>query len=134
MSIIKTALISVWDKSNLDIIAKELSDRGVEIISSGGTAKFLREKGIEVKDVSDITGFPEMLDGRVKTLHPKIHAGILAIRENPQHKIDLESESVKPIDLVIVNFYPFEKTIENEDVSFQAVSYTHLTLQTIYSV
>tara|TARA_B100000700_G_scaffold331676_1_gene466914 strand:- start:2639 stop:4207 length:1569 start_codon:yes stop_codon:yes gene_type:complete len=121
MSIIRTALISVWDKSNLDIIAKELSDRGVEIISSGGTAKFLREKGIEVKDVSDITGFPEMLDGRVKTLHPKIHAGILAIRENPQHKIDLESESVKPIDLVIVNFYPFEKTIENEDVSFQEV-------------
>ncbi len=121
MSIIKTALISVWDKSNLDNIAKKLSDIGIEIISSGGTAKFLREKNIEVKDVSDITDFPEMLDGRVKTLHPKIHAGILAIRDNPQHKIDLESESVKPIDLVIVNFYPFEKTIEKENVAFQEV-------------
>ena len=79
MKFIKRALISVWDKSGLDTFTKELSNHGVEIISSGGTAKFLRESGIDVKDVSEITGFPEMLDGRVKTLHPKIHGGILAI-------------------------------------------------------
>jgi len=121
MNKISTALISVWDKSSLDILAKKLIEVGIEIISSGGTAKFLRENGIQVKDVSDITGFPEMLDGRVKTLHPKIHAGILAIRNNKQHIVDLKNQSINPIDLVIVNFYPFEKTIENKDVAFQEV-------------
>ena len=121
MSEIKTALISVWDKSNLDNLARKLSEVGIEIISSGGTAKFLREKGISVQDVSDITGFPEMLDGRVKTLHPKIHAGILAIRDKEQHIADLKSQEISSIDLVIVNFYPFEATIADEGVGFQEV-------------
>ena len=121
MSEIKTALISVWDKSNLDNLARKLSEVDIEIISSGGTAKFLREKGISVQDVSDITGFPEMLDGRVKTLHPKIHAGILAIRDKEQHIADLKSQEISSIDLVIVNFYPFEATIADEGVGFQEV-------------
>ena len=119
MSEIKTALISVWDKSNLDNLARKLSEVGIEIISSGGTAKFLREKGISVQDVSDTTGFPEMLDGRVKTLHPKIHAGILAIRDKEQHIADLKSQEISSIDLVIVNFYPFEATIADEGVGFK---------------
>ena len=119
MKFIKRALISVWDKSSLDTFAKELSNHGVEIISSGGTAKFLRESGINVKDVSEITGFPEMLDGRVKTLHPKIHGGILAIRDNPDHIRDIDQNGISSIDLVVVNFYPFEETIKKDGVSFQ---------------
>ena len=119
MKTIRRALISVWDKSGLDTFAKKLSECGVEIISSGGTAKYLRDSGLNVKDVSDITGFPEMLDGRVKTLHPKIHGGILAIRENPSHIKDTENNDIQLIDLVVVNFYPFEETIKKEGVSFQ---------------
>ena len=111
MKKIQRALISVWDKSGLDTFAKKLSECGVEIISSGGTAKYLRDSGLDVKDVSEVTGFPEMLDGRVKTLHPKIHGGILAIRENPSHIKDTETNNIDLIDLV-------------------AVSYTHLTLPT----
>ena len=121
MSNIKRALISVWDKSNIDLLAKKLTEIGIEIISSGGTARFLREKGIEVKDVSEITEFPEMLDGRVKTLHPKIHGGLLAIRSNNEHMAALEKEGVKPIDLIIVNFYPFEEVIKSDNISFQEV-------------
>ena len=119
MKFIKRALISVWDKSGLDTFAKELNNHGVEIISSGGTARFLREAGIDVKDVSEITGFPEMLDGRVKTLHPKIHGGILAIRDNASHIKDIDENGIGSIDLVVVNFYPFEETIKKEGVSFQ---------------
>ncbi|GIR28569.1 hypothetical protein CM15mP43_01930 [bacterium] len=84
-----------------------------------GTAKYLRDSGLDVKDVSEVTGFPEMLDGRVKTLHPKIHGGILAIRENPSHIKDTETNNIDLIDLVVVNFYPFEETIKKEGVSFQ---------------
>ena len=94
MNKIKTALISVWDKTDVDVLAKKLNDIGIEIVSSGGTAKFLRDKGISVKDVSEITNFPEMLDGRVKTLHPKIHAGLLAIRGNKEHEASLKQESI----------------------------------------
>ena len=119
MKKIQRALISVWDKSGLDTFAKKLSECGVEIISSGGTAKYLRDSGLDVKDVSEVTGFPEMLDGRVKTLHPKIHGGILAIRENPSHIKDTETNNIDLIDLVVVNFYPFEETIKKEGVSFQ---------------
>ena len=119
MKRIQRALISVWDKSGLDTFAKKLNECGVEIISSGGTAKYLRNSGLDVKDVSEVTGFPEMLDGRVKTLHPKIHGGILAIRENPSHIKDTETNNIDLIDLVVVNFYPFEETIKKEGVSFQ---------------
>ena len=121
MSNIKRALISVWDKTDVDVLAKHLDSIGVEIISSGGTARFLREKGIDVKDVSEITEFPEMLDGRVKTLHPKIHGGLLAIRSNKNHMDALKSENISPIDLIIVNFYPFEQVIKSENIAFQEV-------------
>ena len=103
MSNIKRALISVWDKTDVDVLAKHLDSIGVEIISSGGTARFLREKGIDVKDVSEITEFPEMLDGRVKTLHPKIHGGLLAIRSNKDHMDALKSENISPIDLSLIH-------------------------------
>ncbi|MBT3445646.1 bifunctional phosphoribosylaminoimidazolecarboxamide formyltransferase/IMP cyclohydrolase [bacterium] len=121
MNKIKTALISVWDKTDVDVLAKKLNDIGIEIVSSGGTAKFLRDKGISVKDVSEITNFPEMLDGRVKTLHPKIHAGLLAIRGNKEHEASLKQESISTIDLVIVNFYPFESVIKKDGIKFQEV-------------
>jgi len=109
------ALISVSDKSGVVELARGLQQLGIEIISTGGTAKVLRENGVEVKDASEITGFPEMLDGRVKTLHPKIHGGILAIRENKKHVQELREQGVQPIDLVVVNLYPFEETIKRTD-------------------
>ncbi len=105
------ALLSVSDKSGLEAFARFLADRGVEILSTGGTAKALRAAGIPVKDVSEVTGFPEALDGRVKTLHPKIHGGILARRSDPKHRAELERHGIGTIDLVVVNLYPFEKTI-----------------------
>ncbi len=108
---IKRALISVTDKTGVAEFAKVLSEMGVEIISTGGTARVIREAGVPVTDVSEVTGFPEMLDGRVKTLHPKIHGGILAIRSNPEHMRQLEEQGIKPIDLVVVNLYAFEKTV-----------------------
>jgi len=110
---ITRALISVSDKTGIVEFARELQELGVEIISTGGTAKFLRENKIKVKDVSDFTGFPEILDGRVKTLHPKVHGGILAIKEKGEHIRELKKHDIKPIDLVIVNLYPFEKTIQS---------------------
>ena len=112
MAAIKRALISVTDKSGVAELAKALHEMGVEIISTGGTARVIREAGVPVTDVSQVTGFPEMLDGRVKTLHPKIHGGILAIRSNPEHMKQLEENGIKPIDLVVVNLYAFEKTVE----------------------
>jgi phosphoribosylaminoimidazolecarboxamide formyltransferase/IMP cyclohydrolase len=108
---IKRALISVTDKSGLEDFAKALRELGVEIISTGGTAKFLREKGIDVKEISEITKFPEILNGRVKTLHPLIHAAILAKRDNPSHMEVLRQLRVEPIDLLVVNLYPFEETV-----------------------
>ena len=108
---ISRALISVFDKSGLPELGKFLSQSGVEILSTGGTAKMLRDAGIAVKDVSDHTGFPEMLDGRVKTLHPKVHGGILGIRDNAAHRDAMAANYIQPIDLVVVNLYPFEQTV-----------------------
>jgi phosphoribosylaminoimidazolecarboxamide formyltransferase/IMP cyclohydrolase len=108
---IKRALISVSDKIGLEEFAKELQKLGVEIISTGGTARYLRERGIEVKEVAEITKFPEILNGRVKTLHPLIHAAILAKRNDPSHMQVLRQLGVEPIDLLVVNLYPFEETI-----------------------
>ena len=114
---IKRALLSVSDKTGLAAFAKTLADYGVELISTGGTAKFLRENGLEVIDVATVTGFPEMMDGRVKTLHPKIHGAFLALRDNPEHIASMKEHEIEPIDLVVINLYPFEQTIAKEGVS-----------------
>ncbi|MBI1827101.1 MAG: bifunctional phosphoribosylaminoimidazolecarboxamide formyltransferase/IMP cyclohydrolase [Planctomycetes bacterium] len=117
---IKRALISVYDKTGIVEFARALVDEfGIEIISTGGTAKHLKENGIPVTLVEDITGFPEMLDGRVKTLHPKIHAAILADRDNPEHMRQLAEQGIKPIDMVVVNLYPFEKTVADPNCTFE---------------
>ena len=108
---IKRALLSVSDKSGLAELGQALAARGVELVSTGGTAKALREAGLEVKDVSDLTGFPEMMDGRVKTLHPMVHGGLLAVRDNPEHAAAMAEHSIGAIDLVVVNLYPFEATV-----------------------
>jgi phosphoribosylaminoimidazolecarboxamide formyltransferase/IMP cyclohydrolase len=113
---IKRALISVSDKTGIVDFAGELEKLGVEIISTGGTAKAFQEAGIKVTGISEVTGFPECLDGRVKTLHPKIHAGLLAMRDNREHMSKLEELSIKTIDMVVVNLYPFRKTIEKDGV------------------
>ncbi|MFV0387887.1 MAG: bifunctional phosphoribosylaminoimidazolecarboxamide formyltransferase/IMP cyclohydrolase [Pyrinomonadaceae bacterium] len=113
---IKKALISVSDKEGIVEFAKKLRTFDVVIISTGGTAKTLRESGVEVIEVSEITGFPEMMDGRVKTLHPKIHGAFLALRDNEDHLHSMEEHGIEPIDLVVINLYPFEKTVENPDV------------------
>ena len=114
---IKRALISVSDKAGILEFAKHLREFGVEIISTGGTARNLRENGIEVLEVADITDFPEMMDGRVKTLHPKIHGAFLALRDNENHARSMTEHGIEPIDLVVVNLYPFQETIAKEDVS-----------------
>ncbi|MDP2940705.1 MAG: bifunctional phosphoribosylaminoimidazolecarboxamide formyltransferase/IMP cyclohydrolase [Candidatus Omnitrophota bacterium] len=119
MVTIKRALISVSDKTGILDLAKELQRCGVEILSTGGTAKLLRENNIPVKEVSEYTGFPEMLDGRVKTLHPKIHGGLLALRNNPGHMQTLKEHSIGLIDMVVVNLYPFEKTVANPGVALE---------------
>lgn len=116
---IKRALISVSDKKGLIPFAKELAAVGVEIISTGGTKRELEEAGLDVTSVSDVTGFPEILDGRVKTLHPYIHGGLLAIRDNEEHVRQLQTHGIQPIDLVVVNLYPFQETIAKADVSFE---------------
>ncbi len=108
---IKRALISVSDKTGLIDFAKTLSQRGVALISTGGTRKALADAGLPVVDVSDVTGFPEMMDGRVKTLHPKVHGGLLAIRENPEHEAAMLAHGIDPINLLVVNLYPFEATV-----------------------
>ena len=117
MKKIQRALISVYDKTDLLDIANVLAQHGVEILSTGGTAQHLREAGIDIVDVSDYTGFPEMMDGRVKTLHPKIHGGLLAERDNPEHNAQTESHGIGAIDMVICNLYPFEATIAKPDVT-----------------
>ncbi len=111
MGKIQRAIISLSDKSGILDFAKELQAFGVEILSTGGTAKALREGGLKIKDVSEHTGFPEMLDGRVKTLHPKIHGGLLGIRDNPEHAKKMREHGIPGIDMVVVNLYPFEATI-----------------------
>jgi phosphoribosylaminoimidazolecarboxamide formyltransferase/IMP cyclohydrolase len=116
---VERALISVSDKSGVVDLAKALADMEVEILSTGGTARTLRQNGIEIMDVSDYTGFPEMLDGRVKTLHPKIHGGILGQRENPEHVKTMNKHGINPIDMVVVNLYPFEATVAKPNCTME---------------
>ena len=105
------ALISVSDKTGLLEFARGLAERGVELLSTGGTSAMLREAGLTVRDVADVTGFPEMMDGRVKTLHPKVHGGLLALRDNPGHVAAMKAHGIEPIDLLVVNLYPFEASV-----------------------
>ncbi|HCX29254.1 MAG TPA: bifunctional phosphoribosylaminoimidazolecarboxamide formyltransferase/inosine monophosphate cyclohydrolase, partial [Blastocatellia bacterium] len=116
---IRRALISVSDKTGIVDFARELKNFGVEIISTGGTAMALRDAGLEVRDVSDVTGFPEMMDGRVKTLHPKIHGALLGRRDNPEHQKAMGEHGIEPIDLLVVNLYPFEQTIKRKEVTLE---------------
>ncbi|TYR79130.1 bifunctional phosphoribosylaminoimidazolecarboxamide formyltransferase/IMP cyclohydrolase [Priestia megaterium] len=113
----KRALISVSDKEGIVSFAQELANLGVEIISTGGTKRTLEENGIEVIGISEVTGFPEILDGRLKTLHPNVHGALLALRDNEDHQAQMKEHNISPIDFVVVNLYPFKKTIEKEDVS-----------------
>src|SRR4051812_33136653 len=116
---IARALLSVSDKTGLVPFARELAALGVELISTGGTAKLLAKEGIPVMEISDYTGFPEMMDGRVKTLHPMVHGGLLHVRDNPEHVAQAKEHGIKPIDLVIVNLYPFEQTVAKPDVTLE---------------
>ena len=115
---VKRAILSVSDKTGIVELARRLADQGVTLLSTGGTMKAIEQAGISVTGVSDVTGFPECLDGRVKTLHPAIHAGLLAVRENPEHMKQLEQLGVEPIDMVVINLYPFRATIEKPGVTF----------------
>lgn len=114
---IKRALISVSNKFGVVELAEKLSKCGVEIISTGGTMKAIRAVGVPVTYVSDLTGFPEIMNGRVKTLNPKIHGGILAVRDNPEHIKQMQENGIQPIDLVVVNLYPFKSTIRKANVT-----------------
>ncbi len=115
---IRRALLSVTDKTGLVPFARELEALGVELVSTGGTARALREGGLPVREIEELTGFPEMLDGRVKTLHPKVHGGLLHIRDNPEHRAAMAAHGIEPIDLLVVNLYAFEKTAAREGVPF----------------
>src|SRR6204780_1089126 len=115
---IRRALLSVTDKTGLVEFAQALASFGVELISTGGTAAALRAAGLSVRDISDLTGFPEMLDGRVKTLHPLVHGGLLYIRGNPDHEAAVATHGIQPIDMVVVNLYAFEKTAAQPGVAF----------------
>src|SRR5579875_845978 len=108
---IKRALLSVSDKTGIVDLGKALAGQGVELVSTGGTARALRDAGLEVRDVSDLTGFPEMMDGRVKTLHPKVHGGLLAVRDDAEHAAAMREHEIAAIDLVVVNLYPFAQTV-----------------------
>ena len=116
---IRRALLSVSDKTGLIEFARALGRFNVELLSTGGTARALREAGLEVRDVADVTGFPEMLDGRVKTLHPRVHGGLLAVRDNAAHMAALAEHGIKPIDMVVVNLYPFEQTVARAGVTLE---------------
>jgi len=118
MAVIKTALISVSNKKDIVEFAKALTRIGVGILSTGGTAKALRDAGVSVKEVSEHTGFPEMLDGRVKTLHPKIHGGLLCRRDNAKDMEEIKEHGIDTIDMAVVNLYPFEETISKPGVTF----------------
>jgi len=117
--VLKRALISVSDKTGIVEFAKELLSLGIEIISTGGTASLLEKNGVKVTGISDVTGFPECLDGRVKTLHPKVHGGLLAIRSNPDHMKQINELGIEPIDMVVVNLYPFKQTILKGNVAIE---------------
>src|ERR1700691_6230266 len=119
MARIERVILSVTDKAGLVDFAGRLAAMGVELISTGGTAKLLRDSGITVKDISELTGFPEMVGGRVKTLHPKVHGGILHRRENPTHVAAVGEHGIQPIDMVVVNLYAFEKTAAKPGVAFE---------------
>jgi phosphoribosylaminoimidazolecarboxamide formyltransferase/IMP cyclohydrolase len=121
LRVIRRALLSVSDKTGLVEFARALAILGVELISTGGTAKALKDAGLPVKDVAEVTGFPECLDGRVKTLHPRVHGGILAIRDNPQHMQTLQQQGIAPIDLVVCNLYPFEATVARPGSSHEDI-------------
>lgn len=108
---IRRALLSVSDKTGLVELAKTLASFGAELISTGGTRKALTQAGLTVRDISEVTGFPEMMDGRVKTLHPRIHGGLLGVRDNPEHQAAMKQHGIEPIDLVVCNLYPFEQTV-----------------------
>lgn len=114
---IKRALLSVSDKTGIVELARKLSAAGVEIVSTGGTMQAIKDAGIPVMYVSDVTGFPEIMDGRVKTLNPYIHGGILAVRDNPAHVQAMKEHKITPIDMVVVNLYPFRETIAKPDVT-----------------
>jgi phosphoribosylaminoimidazolecarboxamide formyltransferase/IMP cyclohydrolase len=114
---IKTALISVSDKTDLIAFARRLESHGVTLVSTGGTATALTQAGLEVTAIQQLTGFPEMMDGRVKTLHPKVHGGLLALRDKPEHVQAMQQHDITPIDLVCVNLYPFEQTVAVEGVT-----------------
>ena len=118
---VRRALLSVTDKTGLVDFARALASQSVELVSTGGTARALRDAGLTVRDISDLTGFPEMLDGRVKTLHPKVHGGILHIRDNPQHVAAVDEHAIQPIDMVVVNLYAFEKTAQRAGVHFAEI-------------
>ena len=118
---VRRAILSVTDKTGITEFAHQLEKAGVELVSTGGTAKLLRDAGIRVKDISELTGFPEMLDGRVKTLHPKVHGGILHIRDNAAHRNAVTEHNIPAIDTVVVNLYAFEKTAARPNVSFEEV-------------
>jgi phosphoribosylaminoimidazolecarboxamide formyltransferase/IMP cyclohydrolase len=118
---VRRALLSVTDKTGLVEFARALAGHGVELVSTGGTARALREAGLAVRDISDLTGFPEMLDGRVKTLHPKVHGGILHVRGNAEHVAAVREHAIEPIDMVVVNLYAFEKTAGRPGVAFSDV-------------
>src|SRR5437868_3607134 len=122
MDRVQRALLSVSDKSGLVPLAQALAAAGVELISTGGTAKALRQAGLNVTDLSAYTGFPELLDGRVKTLHPKVHGGLLYIRGNTAHETAVRQHDIRPIDLVVVNLYPFEQTIAQSAVAADATA------------
>ena len=119
MAKIRRAVLSVSNKTGIIEFAKALKAMDIEILSTGGTAKALREAGISVKDVSDYTGFPEMLDGRVKTLHPKVHGGLLSRRDNPKDMEEIRKHGIDMIDMVAVNLYPFEETVSRPGVTFE---------------
>jgi phosphoribosylaminoimidazolecarboxamide formyltransferase/IMP cyclohydrolase len=118
---VRRALLSVTDKTGLVDFSRHLASHGIELVSTGGTARALREAGLSVRDISDLTGFPEMLDGRVKTLHPKVHGGILHVRANPQHVAAREEHGIQPIDMVVVNLYAFEKTSARPGAHFEEI-------------
>jgi phosphoribosylaminoimidazolecarboxamide formyltransferase/IMP cyclohydrolase len=119
MKRIERAIISLTDKSGIVDFAGKLAGFGIEFLSTGGTAKVLRDGGIQVKDISEYTGFPEMLDGRVKTLHPKVHGGLLGMRDNPEHVRMMTEHDILNIDMVLINLYQFEKTVAKEGVTLE---------------
>src|SRR6266704_3587960 len=118
---VRRALLSVSDKTGLIDLARTLTGLGVELISTGGTRKALAEAGLPVRDISEVTGFPEILDGRVKTLHPRVHGGILAIRDKPEHMAVINEHEITPIDLVVCNLYPFEATAARKGSTHEEV-------------